>query len=299
MTDFLSLALDGVDGSHWDLAGPAAGRQNVTMRTKAQQLIDSPAKTFWIKSATGTSYQGFAYQRRDPLFSVQIHGDGDIDVWQDVDSQFRMALGDPDDTFTLTATTSDGARTLTLRLLEQPKSYETADYEDRDPHIWGDCTVAISAACEQPHWVGTPFPSTWFLPSGTSGSGTLTPYNPGDVPIWATFTCTAPALWTLDDRSWGSQLYGRAVEDAARTVPLPVLLTGEDLDIDANPDVKTLVAANGAPVAYRWNGGGILYPIAKHTPKTPVVVTVSGAPTGAAISMTCTPFFSRPWGVSR
>ena len=305
MSEYLEVILTGSDGSVWHLSGPDAGEEGVEMRPKPSGLIDAPLKTLWIKSAFGSKYQGYKVQRRDVVFSVQIYST-DSEDWRDIDSRFRMALGDnPDDQFTLTYITSDGARSLKLRMLEQPKAYETADYEEHDPFIFGDSTLVVTAAAEQPYWDGGVQPSTaehpkfWTLPSGTSGSGVVWVENPGDVLIWPRWTVTAPSKWVLPDRSWGQDLYNHAAEDANRTVPLPTLLAGEDSDLDNNPQEEPIIAANGAPVWQRWGGKAILYPIPPHTPPTPVTVSVSGASAGATVVLELDRWYSRPWGVTK
>jgi hypothetical protein len=296
MTEYLEVTLDGVDGSHWDLVGPNAALQGVEMRPKPKGLIDAPVKTLWIKSAFGQKYQGHKPQRRDVVFSVQIHAT-DIDVWQDVDSRFRMALGMYGEKFTLTYTSSDGPRSLELQLLEEPKAYETEDYEDRAPQIWGDSTLVITAAAAQPNWFGEPESESWTLASGTSGSGQiLLPGNPGDVPIWPRWYVTAPAKWVLPDWSWGQDFYSAAVADASRTVALPTLLTGEDSEVDVSPQEEPIIAANGAPVGNRWSGKKLLYPIKPHTPPTLVPVSVTGASAGASVVVELDRWHSRPWG---
>ncbi|PQP24168.1 hypothetical protein [Rhodococcus opacus] len=298
MSDYLEVTLTGSDGSVWDLSGPAAGDQGVEMRPKTSGLFEPPNKTLWIKSAFGSKYQGHKVQRRDVIFSVQIYGTHAAE-WRDVDSRFRMALGNYDTQFTLTFTTEDGPRSLKLRLLEQPKPYESGGYEDHDPNIFADSTMTITAAAEQPYWEGEVETASWTLASGTSGSGTITlPGNPGDVPIWPRWTVTAPSKWTLPDRSWGQDLFNAAVADATRTVVLPTLLTGEDSHCDANPQEEAIIAANGAPVWQRWNGRGILYPIPPHTPPQTVPISVTSAVAGASVVVEFDRWYSRPWGVS-
>lgn len=296
MTQYLSFSLDGVDGSHWDLAGPGAGAQGVALRPGPSKLIDAPAKTFWIQSATGMHYQGRQFQRRDPVFSVQINHPNP-DIWRDIDSRFRMALGMYDLEFTLNCETPDGVRHLKMRLLTEPTAYGTADYEGKDPHIWADSTLAISAAASQPFWYADDLTFSWTSTTGT-GSTTLPMQNLGDVDVWPRWFVNAPGLWTLPDYSWGSTLYNAAQQDATRTVPLPTLRAGEDLSVDSSPDVETLIAANGAPVWNRWGGNGILYPIAPTTVPMNVPVSVSGANAGAAVTLTLPRRFSRPFGVS-
>lgn len=304
MSRYLTLRLIGVDGSMWDLAGPGEGAQGVLLRRGPQKLIDAPAKTFWIESATGSHYQGRRFERRDPVFSVQIHHP-DPDVWADIDSQFRMALGMYDDEFVLEATTSYGVRRLKMRLLTEPTAYGTAEYEGGDPFNTRDSTLAISAACSMPFWAADDLTFSWSLPSGTSGSTTFPFENRGDVIVWPRYFVNAPGTWVLPDPSWGQKLYAtttppyhRGTLDANRTVPLPALLAGEDCSVNTDPDEETLVASNGALVQARWNANGLLYPIAPKTLPTNVTVSVTGASAGAAVQVWIPRRFSRPFGVT-
>lgn len=304
----LEIWLEGVDGSVWHLAGPGEGVEGVMMRPGYTKLVDAPAKTFWVQGANQMHYQGSQFERRDPLFSVQIHHP-DRWVWSDIDSRFRMALGMYDDEFTMGVKTQmSGVRRLKMRLLQEPTAYATADYEKnmKSPFLFGDTTLLIPAAAAQPMWYADPVVSSWTSTTG-SGSGTLTAQNSGDVVTWPKYFCNAPGQWTLADWSWaqdvifqyGPPLRSRAVADAARTQWLPTLVAGEDLDVDTDPDEETLIAANGAPVQARWSGNGLLYPIAPHTPATAVPVSLTGGHAGAGITMTVPQWFSRPWGVTK
>ncbi len=123
MSDYMLITLTGVDGSHWTLSGPGQGTEGVLLRPGVTQFIDAPAKTFWIQSAApGMTYQGRQWERRDPVFSVQIHHRYG-EVWSDIDSRFRRALGMYDDEFTISCTTDYGTRHLQMRLLQQPTAY--------------------------------------------------------------------------------------------------------------------------------------------------------------------------------
>lgn len=303
---FLKLWLVGQDGSRWNLTDETEG---VMLRPGPSMLIDAPAKTYWIDSSTGSHYQGMSFGRRDPVFSVQIKDPSPNPnpyVWADIDSRFRRALGMVgDDEFQLEAHTAYGVRSITMRLLTEPTAYATADYEKKSPWLTTDSTLAISAACEDPFWQADPLELTWELASGTSGSGTIPIENRGDVPVFWKAFATAPALWTVADFSWGQKIYAkatppytRAFDDADRTVALPALLTGEDTDINTDPDEQTLVAHNGAPVQARWNSNGLLYPLRAYLEPTPVPISVTGANPGAAITFTIPRAFSRPWGAT-
>ncbi|MBF6422033.1 hypothetical protein IU436_25420 [Nocardia farcinica] len=302
MSSYLKLYLIGQDGSRWNLTDETEG---VLLRPGPQKLIDAPAKTFWLETSTGSHYQGMRFERRDPVFSVQIHARDPLQ-WADIDSRFRMALGMVgEDTFWMEAHTPYGIRKIAMRLLTEPIAYEQGDHEGMDPWLTHDSTLGISAACERPFWESAPVELKWELTSGTSGTGTLMFENRGDIPVWWYGFVTAPGRWRVPDRSWGQKIYAkptypyhRADDDAARMEWLPPLLPGEDTSIDTDPDQPTLIAANGAPVQNRWAGRGLLYPIKPWTPPTPVTVTVEGAQPGAAIKIWIPRQHSRPWGVT-
>lgn len=301
MSRFLTLYLVGQDGSRWNLTDETEG---VLLRPGPSQLIDAPATTYWLESSTGSHYQGMRFDRRDPVFSVQIYHP-DPRVWADIDSRFRMALGMVgEDTFRLEVHTPYGIRWINMRLLEAPRAYASEDYEKHDPWLTHDSTLAISAACEQPFWESSPVELEW-EPESEDDTGTVLFENLGDVPVWWRGFANAPARWRVSDRSWGQKIwaktaypYHRAEDDATRMVWLPELIEGEDTHIDSDPDVPTLIAVNGAPVQNRWNSNGILYPIKPWTRPTPVGVEVVGANPGAGIKFWIPRRFSRPWGVT-
>ncbi|WP_305780004.1 hypothetical protein [Nocardia nova] len=303
MSQYLKLFLNGHEGSRWNLTDETEG---VLLRPGPQKFIDAPAKTFWIETSTGSSYQGMRFERRDPVFSVQIHGRDPLE-WADRDSKFRMALGMVgEDEFELEAHTHYGIRKLTMRLLTEPIAYASADYEKKDPFLTCDSTLGISAACENPFWEAEPLEYEWELPSGTSGSTTFQIENRGDVEVWWRAFVNAPGKWTFSDKSWGQKIYAkttppyhRALDDAGRDQWIPTLLAGEDCSIDTDPDKPTLVAANGAPVQARWQSNGFLYPIRPRLLPEDGAFTVSveGANPGAGVKLWVPRRYTRPFGV--
>lgn len=308
MSRYLKFYLIGRDGYRWDLTDE---REGVLLRPGPQKLFDAPARTFWLETSTGSHYQGMRFERRDPVFSVQIHG-SKPDIWADRDSRFRMSLGMVgEDVFTLEAHTSYGIRRLKMRLLTDPIAYGSEDYEKHDPWLTHDSTLGISAACEQPFWEEDPLLLEWELPSGTSGTTTFAFTNPGDVPGWwkGFVTGGAGVHWQISDRSQGQKLYAKntppynlAADHANRSVWLPVLAAGENVDIDTDPDWPTLIASNGAPVQARWQSNGFLYPLRPWLravdEESTWTVHVEGATAGAACTFEIPRRFSRPWGVS-
>ncbi|RBO87021.1 hypothetical protein [Nocardia puris] len=305
MSRFLTLFLNGADGSRWNLTDETEG---ALLRPGPQKIFDAPASTYWLETSTGSHYQGMRYDRRDPVFSVQLHHPSrDPYAWADLDSRFRMALGKVGDgVFELEAHTNYGIRRLKMRQLTEPTAYATAEYEGKDPWLYRDSTLAIAAACENPFWEADPLVLEWELESGESGEAMLPFENRGDVEVCWRAQATAPAQWRFQDRSWGQKLYAkttppyhRAIDDANRMAEwLPLLLPGEDLSIDTDPDEPTLVAANGALVQGRWDGNGFLYPLRAGLLPTDVPVMVRNAYPGAAVKVWIPRRFSRPWGVT-
>ncbi|WP_405490489.1 hypothetical protein [Nocardia sp. NBC_00511] len=271
---------------------------------KPKNFYDSPAVTYWISSGGGLQkYQGFSYKRRDPLFGLVIAGD-DPEEEIAIADQVRQDLGDPDDTFQLEAeTTRWGVRRLTMRLLEDPKSFETGDWEGKDPFNFQANTVMVSAACEQPHWAADPVTSAWTLSSGTSGSTSsfAHPGNPGDIAVFPRWTLNAPGQWTLPDLSFGQEIDFQRTPGADTNLMFPVvaLLAGEDVEVDTNTDKPfILTVAGGLGPWMRSNGREMIYPVAPYTPPFSTTVSVTGATAGVAATIEVDRWYSRPFGMS-
>jgi hypothetical protein len=66
------------------------------------------------------------------------------------------------------------------------------------------------------------------------------------------------------DYSWGSEEWGRGVQDEGRTIRVPhvgSLLIGENLDIETRQDEETIRAENDSPVGNRMGGNDFRYPV--------------------------------------
>lgn len=304
MSDLLALRLRGVSGRVWDISGPAQGAQGVELMPKPKQFYDSPAETYWIKSGGALQkYQGFSFKRRDPLFGLVICGD-DPEEEQEIASQVRMDLGMYDQTFELEAETRGGVRRLTMRLLEDPKAFETGEWEGKDPFDYEACTLMVAAAAEMPHWAADPVTESWTLPSGTSGSTSTFrhPGNPGDVAIFPRWTLNAPAEeWEICDPSFGQELDFQRPAGADENLKYQVtpLLAGEDVELDTNPDQPFMLTVNGGLGPWmRSNGRELIYPVAPLTPAFTTSIRVTGATAGATATIECDRWYSRPFGVS-
>lgn len=304
MSDNLQLTLIGRTGRRWTISGPGQGAQGVELMPKPKQFYDSPAETYWIKSGGALQkYQGFSYKRRDPLFGLVCSGDDPVeDVW--IADQLRMDLGDPDDTFQLEAISNWGTRLLSMRLLEDPKAFETGEWEGKDIYNSQANTLMVSAAAEMPHWYSDPVTSEWIVEAG----GTATnpnfehPGNPGDVAIFPRWTVNAPCTsWTLPDPSFGQELdFQRpAGQDANLTYTVVALETGEDLELDTNPDTQFMVTITGGLGPWmRSSGKELIYPVAPYTPAFATTVAAAGVSAGATATLELDRWYSRPLGMT-
>lgn len=303
MSDFLAITLVAPSGRRWDISGPNQGLQGCELMPKPKQFYDSPAETYWINSGGALKkYQGFSFKRRDPLFGLVFCGDDPEDE-AEIASQVRMDLGMYDQQFTLEAKTSSGTRSLQMRLLEDPKAFETGEWEGKDPHLYGASTLMVSAAAEMPHWYGDPETESWTLPSGTSGSTTtfLHPGNPGDVVVFPRWTLNGPATWTIADPSLGQEIDFQRPPgaDTNLTYPVVALLNGEDVELDVNPSEPFMLTAAGSFGPWmRSNGRELIYPVAPHTDPFETTISVTGATAGVTATLECDRWYSRPFGVS-
>jgi len=294
-----TIEVFGCDGSYWYISGPdIPDDAGVTLNPKLTGAIDAPVKTLWLPGAFGQEAQGYRYQRRDIIFAVQTFAQ-DPETWMTVDSEWRNAFDYIKET-KIVYTTSAGVRTMSVRLLEEPKSYEGETDNGRSPFLVCDSTIVMTVAAELPFYVGETDIYEWELASGGSGAGfvTISINNDSDVEVWPRWTLTGGATWTLPDFSWGSEEYGRALEDVGRVVTLPTLTKFENVVVDSDPRRQTILSTNMANVQGRWKGNDLLYPIAPGAnEKIPVEVT--GATAGATLRLEIPKWYTRPWSRPR
>lgn len=132
------------------------------------------------------------------------------------------------------------------------------------------------------------------MPTIEEMSMTFSVRNDGDVPVWPRWVLSESANWTLPDYSFGNEEYGRPLEDADRTVPLPFLPIGAGCVADSDPRRQTLLAANRMHLQGLWKGQDLLYPIPHGTHS--ITVTVANAEDGFAMKLTLPQWHTRPWG---
>ncbi|MFC3963507.1 phage tail protein [Nocardia jiangsuensis] len=285
------IAVTGVDGSVWTLAGQGRGREGVELATSPSGLYDAPVTTIWNQSAfqTGSSFGGYRTNKRDVVFAVNVF-EAAGRPWETVDSAWRKAWAYDRDAV-LTITTDFGTRSLRLRMSEQP------DFKpDKDPHLKGRSKVVMTCVAGNPWWVESDVTGVWTSTIDTTGPnssqhGTIGIANPTDQPMWVKWVCSAPGRWTLPDFSWAAD------DDADRTIALPLTAAGQDLIVDTDPMEEMIVAADRSQIWALMNGVSFLYPVPAYTPATEVPVTVTGAPAGASVLAVQPRNWSRPWGL--
>ncbi|AYR03175.1 minor tail protein [Gordonia phage Octobien14] len=298
----LSIEYRAPNGSVWHVSGEGAEEEGVLLLPKPTKLYDAPTVTYWAQSAWKHVYQGFRIERREPVIGFQIWAGpyGTARDWRDIDSDFSLAW-EFEREGQLVFITDDGERSLGLRKLTEPTCYEGNIEQGKDPFMYADATVVMNTAGENPLWVGETVEIPFTCPT-TSGSTTFEIENDGNTDMWPRWTAScskAGGRFVLPDWSFGSDAYGRAIEDQNRTWPTPVLLLNEHIDVNADPDEELLASSLGTNPWNRTEGNGLMYPIPAHTPKTQVPVSWSGVEPGDSIMLTYTRMYTRPWGVTR
>lgn len=299
MSDALEVIWEGWDGSTWHVSGPSEEDEGVLLLPKVSNIIDAPITTLWVKSAFGSRYQGVQVKRRDPVLGFRVYSpNGDPAEWRDTDRAFRDSW-DYEREGKLWFITDDDERYLSLRLLEEPKAYEGDPTGGYDPHYLSDGDVVITAAAENPYYVGAQVSMEYTVPST---SGTVDDFfyvdNDGDTDLWPWWACSSIAdgtVWTLPDFSFDSEEYQRGSADSTRTVPLPYLKAGEHVTVLSEPDEEAIISVLDTNVWARWGGNGLLYPVPRNTPKTFVPVSWSNATVGDVIRLNYSRLYSRPW----
>lgn len=289
------IEIFGVNGEVFIISGPGAGGQGVELMPKLKGAVDAPVKSLWLPSSYGQTFVDFIWQRRDVVFTVNIFDDeGDPDVWEVIDSKWRFAFDYSKET-TIRYTKNGNYRDLRVRLLEEPKAYESGSWEGKDPTLYACSTIVMTVAAELPFYVG---PSDFYewAEDGSSGRTTIQLNVDNDVPVWPKWTLTDQARWTLPDFSWGNDDYGTGITDTGRTVTLPFLPSGAGCVADSDPRKQTLLAKNRMNLQGLWKGQDLYYPILGGT-YSEIPVSVTDAVDGFRLQLEVPKWYSRPWSL--
>ncbi|WP_032380949.1 hypothetical protein [Rhodococcoides fascians] len=292
-----TIELIGVDGSRWTLSGPGQGLEGVELATNPIGIYDAPVTTIWNATAfqIGASPGGYRTNKRDIVFAVNVWATESLE-WEDVDSAWRKAWAYDRDS-TLVITTEYGARSLKLRMSEQP------DFKPKnDPHLKQWAVITMTCAAGNPYWYEKDVTDSWTSTLDTRGidpatgvtridRGFVTVSNPTDLPIWLKWVLKAPGRWMVPDFSWKDDDW------AERKILMPSQLPQEDVVINSDPMEDQAVSLNGSQFWARMNGVSFLFPVPPYTKKTQIPVSVSGAYAGTGIQVRCPRPWSRPWGL--
>jgi hypothetical protein len=262
-----TIDLEDKYGDRIRVSGPGQGEEGYFMAPNSTGLLDdAPVKTIWQKSMFGQKFSGMEWERREPIFTINIgyntpmDPDRDPDEWHQLYSDLRSRFSYTEDTKVIYGS-PDEDRILYLRLLEAPKPFSTHTFEGKDPKLWSFGSVVFTTACEFPFYIGPTEEYVWEFEGVGSLWTQLPHYNPSDVPIWPEYEASERAQFHIPDYSWGNEYYGRGMADLDKIVPTPYLEVGESCDIHTRPDEETYQAANDSGLGLRSGGKDFEYPI--------------------------------------
>lgn len=263
-----SIKIVGYNGDECTLSGPGMGDWGPILSRHSTGLFAAPFKTNWAKSMLGQKFSSWTPQRRDVACTIHILNpqtgdpltDRDADLWHLVYSRFR-AMFHPEHESTVVYTSVDGERHLGVREVQEPKPFVGAEWEGGDPHLIMYGSLGMLLGCENPYYIGPTERFAWETAMQGDFWFPLPYYNPASAVSFPKWYLTDRAQWTLPDYSFGWEEYGTGVADIGKTVDLPMLAEGENVEVDTRPDVMTIIAENDNPVMQRMNGRDFEYPI--------------------------------------
>lgn len=292
----------GISGRRWRLSG--FGPQDVMMAPNSTGLYETAVETRYTDAAYGERFEGLHYPSTTMVWTAEVGADleRDPETWHSLYSDFRLDL-DYELPATFEYESSDGMRTRKARLVSEPKPFSTYTFEGRDPHLFNFGSVVLTMKTELPFYVGPSVRYEWANPTLAANGGSdwfpVTLSNPATVDAWKKFTLSDQARWIVPDPSFGSEKFGRGAADRGRTSRLPLLAAGEGVTVDSNPDERTVIAENDAPVNARyWDD--IIYPIPPGKKQDFIVrVTDCTNPEGAHFRMEIPRWYLQPFSRPR
>lgn len=306
LTDGFECVFFGVDGSRWDVHGPHAGRQGVTIsEDQFAGILDAPLESAWAETARGGGARHIRdrYLPRD--LTVGFHVDG-LGMGEQVRGQvaagFARALTCPPYRW---SPTKRGARIEVttalsgLRQLRQVRGTEVPDIDTgRDvlKDQYENPVYALRAGI--PWWYAGTLAPFWET-AGTSGAGTVTVENPGDVPAAYSLILT-PGDWTVSDPSWSGEIGEVAPggQHAGRTIEIHVPETAVGAVLSRDPRKLPVAAADGSNLISAQEGRFLVYDLPPWTPPTELAIAVTNAPaSGARAEYRIEENYTRAWGM--
>jgi hypothetical protein len=241
------IAVEGVNGDYCVISHPDF-TWGPYLAPRSTGLFDLPVQTNWGTGPFGQFFQSWKPKRRDVVWTIHVINpdtgteiDEDSDLWHTIYSRWRNMFSEEDEA-TITYTSVDGERRLGLRTLQAPQSLSAQNFEGVDPHRFAYGSVVQTMAAELPFYVGSPQSWQWATPATGNFWLRLPFFNPGSVDIWPEWDLDGGATWVLPDYSFGSEIYGRGVNDLGKTVPIPELLLGENVTVMTRPDMEWIIS---------------------------------------------------------
>ncbi|MDH6283233.1 phage tail protein [Prescottella agglutinans] len=290
------IELEGWDGKLTiTLAGQGKGDHGAYLAEgDIENLIEQPIETFYNSHAfqIGADYGGDRYPARELILTIEVLPTADASVEENL-TKLQRALSTKRDA-RLWFTTGSSRRCLTVRLRQNLRIVV-----NRDPQRIKYLSVIATLIAPDPFWYEKPKTSEWISTVDTTGgstaTGSVTVHNPTNQDIWLQWVVQAAtgAKWTIPDRSWGDDRFGRAIADANRQIVMPALQAGEHLRIDTSDSAKDpqVTSSTDTQIYLRMNGVVFLYPVPARTKKTQIPVAVTKAPAGVGIQVRC----PQPW----
>lgn len=309
-----TIKVIGYNGDECTLAGPGMGDWGPILAPHSTGLLSpAPFKTNWSKSALGQRFESWSPQRRDVAWTIHIlnpetgnecdpQNMRDADLWHLIYSRW-CAMFHPEYESTVVYNSVDGERRLGIRQVKEAQPFVGAEFEGGDPHLITYGSVGMLMGCENPYYIGETEKFVYEWEGAGSHWFPMPYYNPASVMCWPKWSLTDRAQWTLPDYSFGWEEYGTGIADLGKTVRLPLLRLGENIDVDSDPSEETIIAENEAPVYERMAGRDLEYPILSGMgdPENGCVVRVSNVtnPDGARCELFMPRWHNEPFGTPR
>lgn len=305
-----TIKIVGCNGDECIIAGPGINQSwGPLLARHSKGLFAAPFKTNWARSMLGQRFVSWSPQRRDIAWTIHICNprtgtdlDNNPDLWHLMYSRW-CAMFSPDAESTVVYISDDGERRLGIRPLQENTPFVGADWEGGDPHLLAYGSVGMLSGCENPYYIGATEVFEWETDEPGDHWFTLPYYNPASGLCWPKAFLTDRAQWTVPDYSFGNEEYGTGQADLGKTVKLPLLTEGENIDVDWSPDTETIIAENENPVYARMAGRDLEYPILPGAgdPENGCTIRVTNItnPDGARCELELPRWHDQPFGTPR
>lgn len=292
----LTVILHGGDGSTWHVHGNGQGAEGIwCAKDQMKGFWEAPVRSAWASGARqrGARPKGHWYDARDMEIGFHLVPERILNGDQaDLMSRFWRAVGYREDDYDWNSVLprfeviSPAGES---RWLDVQKREHNDFNPGVDPLIRRHANPILNLRAGQPFFYQDPDVSTWTTGS-TSGSGTLTVWNPTPMPMFHKIILTR-GEWTVGDRSIEGPEYHRFFGRSKRTgrddserdiliAPITEVQGGATIDLD--PDELMVRDAHGTNLLGQMPVPGMFfeYEIPPYTQPLEIPVSVTNAPVG-------------------